>query len=273
MSYIIVATDFSEVSENAIHYAIQLAGKYNLPVTILHSFIIPVTFGDSPMPVMGMDEAIKMAEERMGLIMQTFSERYPNAKISSKIMFGDMIDSIEEYTQNGRPELIVVGNSGTDDAPLWLGSNALDALRKLTFPVMAVPLDANYKEPIKVCLACDYKNITDHFQATNLIKLIELTGASLHILNVDFQHVNYTAETTLESSKLHMMLRSVNPVYHYIEKDNTEVGIQEFIASNNIDWLIVIPHKHTLFESIFHKSHTKAIMKQMHIPLIAIHEK
>lgn len=273
MSHVLVATDFSEVADNAIHYACQFARDMNMPVTILHSFIIPVTFSDTPMPVMPVDEGRQIAEDRMSEVVSALRQRYDGLGISSKIMFGDIVDCIDEYSEDTPPSIVVVGNSGTGDSVLWLGSNVLGALQNLHCTVMAVPPDVSYKKPQKLCFACDLKNIADHLQTENLISLVEQTGTQLHVVNVDHHNKQTAADTPVEHTELHAMLSSLNPVYHYVEKENVEDGIKEFIEANQMDWLIIVPHKHSFFEGLFHKSHTKAIMKMLPIPLVAIHEK
>ena len=273
MPHLLVATDFSDVAENTVRYACQLAGHLRAEVVLLHSFMIPVTFSDTPMPIMPVDEGKEIAEERMTELADQLRATYPDISISSKVMFGDIVDCIEEYSEKEAPLMVMLGNSGSGESTLWLGSNVLSALRSLKKTVVAVPNDAVYRKPEKICFACDFKNIADTFQSEKLVRLLNAVGGQLHVLNVDHQNKNFTPETPHETTELHNVLNSLNPVYHYVEKDNVEEGIQEFIETNHMDWLVIVPHKHSFFESLFHKSHTKAIMKMVHIPLVAIHEK
>ncbi len=273
MPHLIVATDFSEVAENTVRYACELATDFKSEVILIHSFMIPVTFSDTPMPIMPVDEGREIAEERMQELVTSLQASYPGISISSKIMFGDIVDCIEEYSEKETPLMVLLGNSGTGDSSLWLGSNALSALKSLKQTVVAIPPEAKYKRPEKLCFACDLKNISDHLQTSKLLTLAQHLGAQLHVLNVDYQNKNFTPETPFESTELHTALAPLNPVYHYVEKENVEEGIQEFIEANHMDWLVIVPHKHSFLESLFHKSHTKAIMKMVHIPLVAIHEK
>jgi nucleotide-binding universal stress UspA family protein len=222
---------------------------------------------------MPIDEGKEIAEERMEELTTGLRTSYPGLDISSKIMFGDIVDCIEEYTEKEVPLMVLLGNSGTGDSNLWLGSNVLSALKSLHKTVVAVPQNASYKKPEKVCFACDFKHVTDHFQSSKLVSLTQTLGAQLHVLNVDNQNKHFTSETPIESSELHQMLAQLNPVYHYVEKENVEEGIKEFIDENHMDWLVIVPHKHSFFEGLFHKGHTKAIMKMVNIPLVAIHEK
>ena len=273
MLQIIVATDFSEVADNALRYACQLARDVNASITVVHSFIIPVTFSDTPMPVMPLDEGREIAQDRMNEVMAGLRNGFSDVQLDGKIMFGDIIDSIQELAEDTKPWLIVLGNSGSGNAPLWLGSNVLSGLKDLHTPVLAVPLQARYKRPEKICFACDFQNITNELPATDILQLIAETKAELHVLTVDFENKNLNETTVFENAGLHHALATLQPVYHYVEKENVEDGIHDFLADNQMDWLMIMPHKHSFFDWLFHKSHTKAIMKTVEIPLVAIHEK
>ncbi len=274
MSYrILVATDFSPIAETAVGYACRLARDFQAPLTLLHAFVIPVTFSDTPMPVMPLDEGRTIAEERLQAIVADLHREFPEIEIERKVMFGDITDCLEEYMEIEKPWMVILGNSGTAEQALWLGSNVLAVLKNLKNTVMAIPPEVSYRKPEKICFACDFKNIADHLQTEDLMQLASRTGAQLHVLNVDYQNKNYSTNTLPESPELHAMLAPLNPVYHFVEKENVEEGIQEFITANQMDWLVIVPHKYSFLESLFHKSHTKAIMKKVHIPLIAMHEK
>jgi nucleotide-binding universal stress UspA family protein len=273
MKEILVATDFSDVADNAVHYACNLARDCNASVTLLHSFIIPVTFSDVPMPVMPVEEGRRIAEDRMNLLLTSVQASYSGLQVKSKIMFGDIIDCIEEHTEAGAPLFIILGNSGSGESSFWLGSNVLSGFKNLRQTVLTLSEEVKYRKPEKICFACDLEHISNHLDARALLDVVALTGAELHVLNVDSHSKKSSPDISFESTDLHHALVSVNPVYHYVEKDNVEEGIQEFIEANHMDWLVIVPHKHSFFEGLFHKSHTKAIMKMIHIPLVAIHEK
>jgi nucleotide-binding universal stress UspA family protein len=63
------------------------------------------------------------------------------------------------------------------------------------------------------------------------------------------------------------------PVYHFIESENIDESIHQFVIENQMNWLVVVPHKHSFFEGLFHKSHTKAMTRKLQIPVISLHEK
>jgi nucleotide-binding universal stress UspA family protein len=273
MSVVITATDFSSIAKNAVHFACHFAQSLNASLTVVHSFIIPVTFNDNPMPVMPIEEGRLLAEEQMAGLVRELKQSFPGLDVNQYITYGDITDSLQEYTQSTMPLAIVVGNSSSEDPTYWLGSNLMATLKNLPYPVIAVPPEASYKPIHKLCFACDFKEVSAHLPATDLINLVNLTGAELHVLNVDHDNKEFGTQTPIESTALHQMLAPVQPQYHCIDNVDVAEGIQNFVETNKMDWLIVVPHKHPFFESLFHKSRTKAIVRLSHIPVVALHEK
>ncbi len=269
MPVIITATDFSDVADKAVNYTCQLAGEHGASVTVLHSYIVPVTFSDTPMPAMPIEDGRQIAETSMNAYMNKLAASFPDIEISGKVIYGDIIDTLEEYTEEQeKPWLIVLGNNQEDS--LWLGSTVLSALRNLNYPVVAIPSGAVYRPVKKICLACDYTHINASFPAHELLDLVSSMNAELHVLNINYTQAADPA-VKQESKELHTLLDPAQPQFHFVDNPKIDEAIQQFVESNHMDWLVVIPQKHSFFDGLFHKSHTKAMVQMSHIPLIALH--
>lgn len=274
MSYILAATDFSPAAENALHYACQLAQDSHLNLTILHSFMIPVSFGDNPMPVMIANDGREAAEERLEVLANSLKLQHPLLSISTQVSYGDIVDVLDEKIQQQKPALIILGNDGEEGDIAWLGSNLISAMRHLKVPVLSVPSQCRYKKVERICYSCDFKNNDDTGLALDIKTMLTVTQSQLHVLYIDKNNNESSEEQLLsmESSAMHNSLKESSPVYHFVEKDNIETGIADFVNDNAIDWLIIIPHKHSLLDNFFKKSHTKSLVKKIEIPLLALHE-
>jgi hypothetical protein len=64
----------------------------------------------------------------------------------------------------------------------------------------------------------------------------------------------------------------MKPNYYFLKRDDVVEGINEFSETHNLDVVIVIPKKHNLLERIFHKSRSKELVTNAHIPIVSIHE-
>lgn len=272
MSAIITATDFSDIATNAVHYACNMAKDLGDPLIVMHAYTVPVSFHDTPMPVIPMEESREIAEEQTNKLIEELRAQYPGIDVTGKVTYGDITDSLKDHIKEHGGWVVVVGNS-SDESGFWLGSNLLTALRNLQCPVLAIPGEKTYSKVERICFACDYENVAEKLPANELVKLVTKAGAALHVLNVDHENKGFDPDTPLESTELHEMIAEAKPEYHYIDSEDIDEGIRKYVDENNMDWLVVIPHKHNFFESIFHKSHTKAIVKNSKIPIVALHDK
>ncbi len=273
MSFIITATDFSEVAENAVNYACRLAIEQNAQVIIIHSFIIPVMFSDIPMPGSLITDAQNDAEDQMNQLVANMKQAYPALAINGKVIYGDTVDSIEEYTgENTSPLLIVVGNIGPSETATWPDSNLMTIFKKMEYPVLAIPPHCSYKPVQKICFAFDNKHKGTDTALRQLKELATLFKSELHVLTIKTANPKDTTGSGIDED-VKKQLAELNPGFHFVsDAENTDLAIQHFNETNNIDWLVLLPRKHSFFEGLFHKSHTKAIAHHSAIPILALHE-
>ncbi len=273
MPTIVSATDFSEVATHAVHYACGLAQDYGADLHIIHSFMIPITFHETPMPVIPVDESRRAAEEAMKNLLDDLVRNYPNLKISGRVSFGDLIDSFEELTEELQPMMVVVGNSSDVDTPFWLGSNLLNAMRQLPFHVLAIPPAQPYTPVKHLCMAWDLAEEPEKLPIKAIRDLVNYTGASLEILSIGPKEFGNqeNRQALIEA------LTPLHPEIYVLDSLDVEEGIfahlsQGAQSGKKPDWLIVAPQKYSFFQGLWHKSHTKALVRTCPIPLVAIHK-
>ena len=273
MPLIIAATDFSDVAENAVNYACSLATAQKAEVMIIHSFIVPIMFSDVPMPVSLMNDEQQYAETQMEKLVARMSLLFHEIKINGRVIYGDTISVIEDYSeQNSRPWLVVVGNSSSGENSTWPDSVLVDAFKKLEFPVLGVPQGALFDNIQRLCLAFDNKHSGNNTALQQVTEISKRLNAELHVLNVQPDVHNQDNNPDIDKNAKNI-LDSVNARYHFIfESANVDGTIKDYIAANDIDWLIMIPRKHSFFEGLFHRSHTKSVAHHIQIPILALHD-
>lgn len=272
MSTIITATDFTNIANNAVHYACSFAAANNMSVLVLHSYQAPAAFNEHPIPVTSIEDNKKIAREELDKLGAQLFAAYPSVGVSLDIAYGDITDILKEKVEAEKATMVIIGNSSSDDSGFWLGSNLLNTLRSLPCPVAAIPDNYKYDKIQNVAFACDFKHVAETLPANRLIDVVKLVAGQLHVLNVDHENKNFDPESPHEFAQLHNLIQELQPQYHHLDAEDVEIGINNFIETGNVDWLIVVPHKHTFFESLFHKSQTKALVNNATIPVIALHE-
>lgn len=275
MKTIIIPTDFSPSSTNALHYGIEMARSINASLLLFHVYQVPVSYSDVPIMLVSVDELKKTAEERLQLLKSEV-EHISSGKIKvyTETLMGNLSDELETLCNKIKPFAVVMGSRGSSGIERVLfGSNTLSAIRHLTWPVIAIPPGSIYGNGIrKVGFACDFKKVVQSTPAGLIKEMVKAFGAELHVLNVDYRDRHFTPETPEQSALLHTMLEELKPVYHFVENKEVEKGIEEFTEKNNIDLVIAIPKKHHLLEGLFSQSSTKQLVFHSHVPVMCIHE-
>lgn len=271
MPLIITATDFSPVGNNAVRYACSLAETVGARVIVLHSFIFPAMFSDLPLPASLVNEAQNDADIHMTRLVNELQGDHKEIDIKGKVDYGDILSTLDNYTkENIHPWLIIIGNSVAGEKGTWPDSTIVDALKTLKYPVLAVPPGATYHPVKKICFAFDNKHKGNDSAMQQLVKLTTTMGAQLHVLNAQTESID--GKTAEIDEHVKTVLLPSAPEYHIVYEADIDNSIQQFIGSNNVDWLILLPRKHSFFEGLFHKSHTKSIAHHSNIPVIALHD-
>lgn len=273
MNTILVATDFSPVSSNAVHYAADLALHLNSSIVLVNTYQIPVTFTEVPVIDISVEELhkvsdIKLKELKINLEHITSGK----IKIYTESRLGYVTEVIEDISEKVKPLMIIMGSKGTSEIErLFMGSNTLSAVMNIQYPILVIPAGVRFRKIENIGFACDLKEVVETTPAKQIINFCTLFGASLTVLNVQ-QDRDYDAETTEQTLLLQTMLEKIKHEFEHIHNKDVAEGIHSWSENKNLDLVITIPKKHKLIENLFKRNHTKDIIFLSHIPLLCIHE-
>jgi nucleotide-binding universal stress UspA family protein len=273
MPLIITATDFSEVAENAVHYACALALAQNTDLVIIHSYMMPVMLNEVPMPPSLISDAENDAEAEMGALLIKLRQGFPGLNIKGKIFYGDFIDAANEYSdENTGPFLIVLGNGSTEISGSWPDSSLIDALRQIKHAVLAIPPGIVYAPIQKICFAFDNKPVQDAVleQITGFCRQL---NARLYVINAQ-EDVHTQDHSPDFDPSVKAWLSDLGPHYEMLyETNNVDMAINEFVETNKTDLLVMIARHHSFFERLFAKSHTSSLAHLVALPLLVLHDR
>lgn len=141
---ILVPMDFSENSEHALDYAIDLAGKLGADIQLLHCYIVEmfsmVAYGADHMPSIPQDFAHQV-ERAAGSKLATYKEQVARSDIQVSCHLSTLVpsDGIVRTAQELGSDLIVMGTHGlTGLSHALMGSVAERTIRHAPCPVLTV---------------------------------------------------------------------------------------------------------------------------------------
>ena len=276
MKTIVVPTDFSTISLNAVNYAADLACVIGTNLSLIHVCIIPITLSEVPPPTINMEELVTDAEEKIRELKEKINYRLgEKLTIYTVVKQGDVVSEIDEYCNTVNPYAVVMGaeSYGAFERFLIGGGKTISSMRKLSWPLIVVPPEVKFVSMKKIGLACDLRDVVETIPGNEIKSLVTEFHAELHVLHVNKEgEDDLEPESVEESGLLQEILVGLNPKYHFIRGTDIEKSISEFAEQNELDLLIVIPKKHNLISKMFQHSHSKRLVLQTHVPVMAIHE-
>lgn len=275
MKTIVVPVDFSEVSQNAVNYAADLAGLIGTNLALIHVLHIPVTFSEVPATVYNMQELIDNAEEEVNKIrLSVFDKTDGKITVHTKVVEGDIVSEIDRYCASIDTYAVVMGAESANAFERFLfGGKTLTAMKELKWPIIVVPPDTHFKQLRKIGLACDFNNVIDTIPVKEIKRLVKEFEAEFHVVHVNTHSGDLLNPEQVEQSEwLHELIGDLKPKYDFIRGTDMEKSVCEFAEKNGLDLLIVIPKKHNIISDFFQHSHSKRVVLHSHIPIMSIHE-
>jgi nucleotide-binding universal stress UspA family protein len=272
MKTIIVPIDFSDASINAAEYALEMAIQLKAKIKLLHVYQIPIYYGDVPILASDDDKITHLKAKLQEVKKQLLHNLDSNLEIAIQLSIGDFMPQLNELCSNTTPYCVVIGcqgKSGFDN--IFLGSNAIDAMKNLRYPIIAVPIDATFSSIKNIGLACDFEIEMDKKIVNTIENFATDFGAQLFICNIGKEY-EYNVDTIYGLHKLGNQLNNTKITKYFLENDNVEDGLTIFEKECKLDIITMFPKTYHFFEKIIHISATKKLVLSSSIPILALHQ-
>jgi nucleotide-binding universal stress UspA family protein len=277
MRHILLPTDFSDNSWNAIKYAIQLFKDEACVFFILNTYtpiIYNVEYVLGYPAQFGLGDAIRnTSQKNLKQLVTKITEEFPDNpkhKFETLARFNTLISGVKEFMDDQVIDIIVMGTKGATGAKeVLFGSNTVHVFKEITCPVLAIPSGFEYENPHEILFPTD---LEVSFKDSQLHLLKEI--ALFHNSRVNAMHVSSGYELTAEQSKnkleLEAQCRNVSFLFHELKSMNVSDGINKFQIKAKINLLAMINNKYSFFENIFFQSKLNQIGLHLNIPFLVI---
>lgn len=274
MKTILVPIDYSEASNNALYYAVELAKFSGAKIVLLHAYQVPIPTGEVPAMIISPEELEKENTARVKKIeKEVLKKTSEKTKIEHIIRAGFVTDEILSVATERNPDLIVMGVKGESGVSrVLIGSNTVSVIKRTKIPVLAVPLNCKFKKVEKIVLAYDYKGVTNNKVIEKLKLFINLFKAKVFVLDVVNPDAVPEYENALAGIRIESALSGIKHSLYFPEAEDVVEEINTFTDTYKADWLVMLPHKHKFISALFHQSNTKQMVFHTHIPLLSLHD-
>ncbi len=276
MKNILLPTDFSNNSVNAIKYAVQLFKDDKCTFYVLNTYTpsiyyleyVPVSPTESGISDVVKQNILKSLSDIVDNIKGEFKNQ--NHKFESIAAFNTLILEINDLVTEKNIDYIVMGTKGATGAKeILFGSNTVHVIKNAKCPVLAIPSDFAYESPHEILFPSDYEV---NFKDDHIKPIIDI--AVLHHSRVNVLNVSYGNELTeiqnTNKKKLEDYFKNNAYFFHSISNQDIPEAISKFQLKKRINLLVMINNKHSFFENLFFKSTINQIGFHLNIPFLVI---
>jgi len=277
MQTILIPTDFSENSLNALKYAVEVYKDSPAKIYILHAYADEVY--EAMSESMDEDEFVTISDQvhqetKKSLTdfknkIETFSK---NPEHSFEIIadFGQLVDSVNELVNRKNIDLVVMGTKGvSEDKNITFGSNTLQVIKYVNCPVLAVPSIYGEAAPQNLLFPTDFMLPYKARELALVSGIAKRFNTQIHLLHVSkFQSLSKRKRDNKQLLKNKFFENKVSS--HVNSSSDITSGINTFVKENKIDMLVMVNTRHSYLENVLYESTIEKIGLHIHIPFLVL---
>lgn len=279
MKNILIPTDFSENSQNAIRYALDYFADIPVNFYILHVSLktpfLKQHKTEALLEISGSSEPVYNPSIQLQSQIETCKLLSKNAmhKFYPIVENSLLVEAIRKQIVEKEVDLILMGTKGdslssSDD----MGSNTYEVITKVQCPIIVVPEDSNFNGIKNIAFVTDYNCLYRSKVISTLTDALRLHNTPLRVLNIRAKSANLTQTQIDNKGFLHHFFKETRHSFHILENINLEAGIQEFVDTWEIS-MVAIPAKNLNFiQRLMLRPASGNINYHSEVPFLVLHE-
>jgi nucleotide-binding universal stress UspA family protein len=259
--YIIVPTDFSEVSINAAQFAAHmLQGQTEASILLYHVYSDEKKENE-------VNQSLRELKDR--LVDESLVKIDCVAECNA-----NFIESLERKSRHMNAAMVVMSISEKSKLEQVISSsNSLKIIDSNICPVLVIPEGIKFSQIKNVALACDFKDVEKSIPLIPVKNILGLFNANLHVVNINSEiYVSLNEEDLQQREALKQMFSEFNPEFYFITTFDFHDTLRQFIADQKIDLVLTFPRKHSFINNLIKGNNTKKLVYESSIPVLAAHE-
>jgi len=268
MKKILVPTDFSECSINALNAALKVASKTGAHIELVHVYDRPVIgFVDLNIDHKKNKAMLLKAQHTMDtMVAELESEVIVNPHILADIPLTEIMDQ----KQFSDIDLIVMGSQGSEGLrELFIGSNTEKVVRKSKVPILSLKEDQGSFELKNIVLASNfYKELEGVFeQMDSFLKVFNPHYNLLKVVTPGNFETSHYSRTIMNEFADRFDLKDYS--IHIYNDNNIEAGILNFAKEIKADAIVIATHGRKGIEHLINGSLAEDVVNHAITPVLS----
>ncbi|WP_150451464.1 universal stress protein [Arenibacter lacus] len=271
MVRILLPTDFSDNSFQAIQYALKLYKEAECTFFLLHTYTPAVYQTEyllgSPGQIGLGDVLQESSMSQLEELKRKLDNKNPKHHFIVHSAFNTLVGEISVMIDAENIDLIVMGTQGaTGLQEILLGTNTVHVIKQAKCPVIAVPPNFEYEAPKEILFPTDYEISYDMERMEPLLALVQKYNSRINVLHV---RASYELNPLQEKNKAQLEgLLKDTALFHEVPDSEIITAINQFQDKNRTNLLVMMQNKHSFIERMFLEPVIKKIGFHITIPFM-----
>ncbi|MEX1000682.1 MAG: universal stress protein [Crocinitomicaceae bacterium] len=274
MIKVILTTNFSESTRNAMNYAVHLFGNENTEYIIMNTYIDSPTGNDGFLSVDELQErgGTKHLRKEEQLLRAAFPDKNLTIRIHST--YGLLASAINDAVKDLKANYVVIGNrSKYNFEAAMLRAKTYELIDKIECPVLAVPVDRKFTPGEGgLIFASDMHRIKYPEQIKPLIGIAKYHKVPVMVINVKKPQEDMTKKEEEAGEQLEDIFSSIPHEFHHLKNEDVKKGIRKFVDAHGRSLLVLLARKQNIFQRFTQQSLTKEMSRLAEMPLLILHD-
>ncbi|MBU2927651.1 universal stress protein [Winogradskyella psychrotolerans] len=275
MLTILLPTDFSKNSKNAIKYALEFFKYQQVKFIVMHAY--RNEFYDHDELVSRdvfetvLDKVKTESQNNLDKLLTELQQIAPNPRYTyhSISAYNTLVEEANAIADDHNIDLIVMGTKGKSNARnIVFGSQTFQVLKYVDCPVLAIPENYTNTQPKKIIFPTNYLMPYKRRE----LKLLSILATSYRS-DIDVVYISTSPKLSIRQednqSFIKDTLASNNVRFTVINSKNIENTITNYIKDNQIKMITMINTQHSFLEDMLFPSTLDKVSLGLEIPLLA----
>ncbi|MCL6220092.1 universal stress protein [Zunongwangia pacifica] len=234
MKTVLIPFDFSKASLNALKYAVEFA-KQKPIVTVYLLRILSE----------GADEDENEEKKKLYEVIAEYDKpEYP--EIIPMVKQGKLAPVILKLREELNIDLVIVGTRGSKVERENMTSNTSKFVQQADLPVLVIPEKSKEFSLKTIVLTMGKEKIPDRNVLYTLLDIARRFKAKVHLLTVDKDSnlLGYSDYDEINEKTIEYFLEMFYSHHTFLENEDIEEGIKQYIENHNADMLAIMPKTH-----------------------------
>lgn len=279
MKNILIPTDFSENSWNAIEYALRFLSKSSCNFYLLHvttnNALVEFGISDIQTQDVSVQTETLPAKKRLQDTIKKIYEQFPKNprhRFFSVTHSNSMINSIREEVIQKKIDLIIMGTKGRSDIKkLAIGTNAGNVITKVKCATLVIPENAKYKVPKEIAFPTDFSIFYRPEVLQPIIDIVETNNASVNVLHVNRNNIEMNEDQQKNKDYLDDYFSNYGHSFHFLTNTHLEDAVQQFVDDRNINLIAMLAKNLNYFQKILFHPTSNEISYYKNVPFLILH--